>query len=62
MGAFNWITGFLPSFGSSEVLWHDVVTPKLTHLYIPSIYETIQVSSKYLLPLIINFNSEVKIL
>ena len=59
MGAFNWITSFLPGFGSSEVVWNDVVTPKLTHLYIPSIYETIQVSTSYL---IINFNSEVRIL
>ena len=43
MGAFNWVSGWLPSFGKSEVVWNDVVVPKLTHLYIPSIYEFIQV-------------------
>ena len=43
MGAFNWVSGWLPSFGKSEVVWNDVVVPKLTHLYIPSLYEFIQV-------------------
>ena len=43
MGAFNWVSGWLPSFGKSEVVWNDVVVPKLTHLYIPSVYEFIQV-------------------
>ncbi|KAL5248660.1 hypothetical protein ACHWQZ_G017746 [Mnemiopsis leidyi] len=42
MGAFKWITGWLPSFGKSEVVWSDVVTPKVTHFYIPSIYEAVQ--------------------
>ena len=43
MGAFSWIKGWLPSFGSKEVIWNDVVIPKFTHLYIPSVYESIQV-------------------
>ena len=43
LGAFDYIKGWLPSFGKGEVVWNDIVIPKLTHLYIPSIYETVQV-------------------
>lgn len=49
MGAFSWIKGYLPfqadaQFqGDAQLMWNDTVIPKLTHLYIPSIYEFIQV-------------------
>ena len=50
MSTFNWLKSFISS-GDSAYVWNDVVTHKLTHLYIPSIYELVQVivDSYYLL-------------